>query len=109
MITTLVAIISVLMKRSLYIPAGTPLKFSDKIMTLKSFSAVNITMLPDGIYVVLADKNVLPRLSYYFVVKSTYDKFKDTVMTSQPLFNICVKNGRLVGQEYIAEFTYLGD
>ena len=109
MITKLVAIISVLMKRSLYIPAGTPLKFNDKIMTLASFSAVNITMLPDEIYVVLADKKVLPRLSYYFIAKSKYDKFKDTMTMSQPLFNICVKNGRLAGQEYIAELTYLGD
>ena len=109
MITKLIAMISILTKRSLCIPSGTPLKFGNKLMTLASFSAVNITALPDGIYVVLADQKVLPRLSYYFILENKYDLVKDKIMASQPLFNIYVKNGRLAGQEYIAELTYLGD
>ena len=101
--------LSILTKRSLCIPSGTPLKFGSTLMTLASFSAVNITTLPDGIYVVLANQKALPRLSYYFILKSKYNLVEDAIMTSQPLFNIYVKNGRLAGQEYIAEFTYLGD
>lgn len=109
MITKLIAMISILTKRSLCIPAGTPLKFGEKLVTLASFSAVSITALPDGIYVVLADQKVLPRLSYYFIPERKYDSIKNAIMTSQPLFNIYIKNGRLAGQEYIAELTYLGD
>ena len=109
MITKLLAMLSILMKRSLCIPSGTPLKFGNKLMTLASFSSVNITTLPDGIYIVVADKNVLPRLSYYFILKSKFDLVKDRIMTSQPLFEICVKNGKLSGTVYLAEFTYLGD